>query len=162
MKHNILTPKGERYVAEHGNVVVAFRLREPLFSVPGITEADVRQAVQAEVDRLIDLLDAFDDDPDIETIDWDLEPSLGGIQIAGEVDLEADNADWEPSLGWRHHINQSRIGGDPHGFDDLEGEHDGREPEPLEADYAPQMDRRVYGFAINGSGDCEPGDEQLA
>jgi len=93
--HNILTPKGERYVAEHGNVLVAFRLRDPLFDVPGITAHEVRRAVETEVDRLIRLLDAFDGDDDERELDTDYESSLGGREFAGQVDLEAEEADDE-------------------------------------------------------------------
>jgi len=95
--HNILTPKGERYVAEYGNVLVAFRLRDPLFAVPGITATDVRDAVETEIDRLIYLLDAFEDDPDLEDT-GDNEPSFG-VEINGICELELDTADDEPSLG---------------------------------------------------------------
>lgn len=60
----------------------------------------LRPTIEAEIERLIALLDAMDGDPD-------LEPSLGFnvlmLTYAGAVDLvdlEGDTADDEPSLGW--------------------------------------------------------------
>lgn len=56
-----------------------------------------RQQIEDEIERLIDLLDAVDPDPD-------LEPSLGSnghshLGVAGWEDLEGDDCDLEPSLG---------------------------------------------------------------
>lgn len=58
---------------------------------------NLRRQIEADIERLIALLDAMDGDPD-------LEPSLGqwspfsGCRF--EVDLEGDDSDYEPSLGW--------------------------------------------------------------
>jgi hypothetical protein len=67
------------------------------------------------VEGLIDLLDSFDADPDLEE-SADAEGSLGFLQafpgqgrgcIFGQDDLEMDNADDEPSLG----SHEARQGG---------------------------------------------------
>lgn len=56
----------------------------------------LRPVIEAEIERLIALLDAIDGDPD-------LEPSLGFnvlmLTYAGAVDLEGDTADDEPTMG---------------------------------------------------------------
>ncbi|OKO67374.1 hypothetical protein AC628_39400 [Bradyrhizobium sp. NAS96.2] len=79
----------------------------------------LRQKAGAEIDRLIDFLDASDIDPDLEESDvcepiGDEEPSLGSLDRAanqdrwshgahswgpGDGDLELDRSDDEPSLG---------------------------------------------------------------
>jgi hypothetical protein len=57
------------------------------------------------VTALIDFLDDTEGDPDLEDIDPDLEPSLGGGEVNCQVDLELDDcdseddSDSEPSLG---------------------------------------------------------------
>lgn len=57
---------------------------------------NLRPVIEAEIERLIALLDIIDGDPD-------LEPSLGFsilmLTYAGAVDLEGDTADDEPSMG---------------------------------------------------------------
>lgn len=50
----------------------------------------LRASVEAEIERLIALLDALDGDPDHEDFDADFEP---------DADAEPDSDD-EPSLGW--------------------------------------------------------------
>lgn len=56
----------------------------------------LRPVIEAEIERLIALLDEIDGDPD-------LEPSLGFnvlmLTYAGAVDLEGDTADDEPTMG---------------------------------------------------------------
>jgi hypothetical protein len=73
-----------------------------------------RMSIATTIERLIDMLDAVDGDPDLEETGDD-EPSLGvGVSMRDtariEYDLEADHADSEPSLGWTTGIDQSRIG----------------------------------------------------
>lgn len=51
-----------------------------------------RQKIEAEIERLIGLLDAWDGDPDLED-GADDEPSLGSTPWRGMYDLEADPAD---------------------------------------------------------------------
>lgn len=90
-----------------------------------------RAAIETEIERLVDLLDVADGDPDLED-DGDMEPSLGGAEISGEVDLELDEADNEPSLGWGlfHEMQSQALIATEIVFDaDLEDEHDGREPD---------------------------------
>ncbi|MCC8954166.1 hypothetical protein H8B02_12095 [Bradyrhizobium sp. Pear77] len=79
----------------------------------------LRQKASAEIERLVDFLDASDIDPDLEEIDMcepigDEEASLGSLDRAanqdrwgdgahswgaGDVDRELDRGDDEPSLG---------------------------------------------------------------
>lgn len=74
----------------------------------------LRAQIEAELERMIDLLDAIDGDPD-------LEPTMGFV-AHGFVDEAEPDADFEPSLGWTSTY--------AHGSDqDLEDEHDGREPD---------------------------------
>ena len=74
----------------------------------------LRAQIEAELERMIDLLDAIDGDPD-------LEPSLGSV-APGHVDEAEPDTDLEPSLCWTSTY--------AHGSDqDLEEEHDGREPD---------------------------------
>lgn len=90
-----------------------------------------RAAIEAEIDRLIELIDVADGDVDLED-GGDPEPSLGGAELHGEVDLELDDCDNEPSLGWgRWHErqNQTMIATEIVFDADLEDEHDGREPD---------------------------------
>jgi hypothetical protein len=83
-----------------------------------------RGEIEAEIERLIGILDALDDDPD-------LEPSLGdnGSRLLSNdwVDLEGSDADEEPSLGSCDAIF-SQGAWSFGGMDDFEDEHDGREP----------------------------------
>jgi hypothetical protein len=53
-----------------------------------------RKKIEIALDRLIDILDKLDPDPD-------LEPSLG-YNPYGSMDQESDDADNEPSLGATH------------------------------------------------------------
>lgn len=72
-----LTPKGEAYA---------------------LAQLHSREEIEAHIEDLISMLDAIDSDPDLEP-DNDLEPSIGGSASWGqEVDIEADDADNEPSL----------------------------------------------------------------
>jgi hypothetical protein len=84
------------------------------------TKPITRQAVEAQIDLLIDLLNAIDPDPDAE-------PSLGWTQASGhwletpdhllananggddreEEDEREPSEDGEPSLGWTTHDNQT-------------------------------------------------------
>ncbi|MBB3020654.1 hypothetical protein FHR70_003740 [Microvirga lupini] len=74
----------------------------------------LRTSIENELERLFSILDAIDGDPD-------LEPSFGTV-MPGYVDEAESDADLEPSLGW--------TGTYAHGTDqDLEEEHDGREPD---------------------------------
>ncbi|KKB12386.1 hypothetical protein VE25_07490 [Devosia geojensis] len=84
-----------------------------------------RRSIEAEIERLIGLLDKFDGDPDLEEA-GDLEPSLGwpalGPQQFGRApqslddDREEDNADCEPSLATpeaKSPPGMLRMSGDP-------------------------------------------------
>ncbi len=70
------------------------RRRSPQNSTPAIVSA-LREQIEADIERLIGLLDALDGDPD-------LEPSVGCIPLMGAstCDLEEDGCDLEESLGW--------------------------------------------------------------
>lgn len=63
----------------------------------------LRPVIEAEIERLIALLDEIDGDPD-------LEPSLGFnvlmLTYAGALDLEGDTADDEPTMG----ATEARLG----------------------------------------------------
>lgn len=60
-----------------------------------IQASRLRTRIEADIERLISILDCLDGDPDFE-------PSLGGVPAFrdGTVDLEGDFSDYEPSLGW--------------------------------------------------------------
>lgn len=65
---------------------------------PGLWRKTLSQRIEkhlAMVETLLWLIDGMDEDCDLENIDPDLEPSLGGIELHGEVDLEADWCDLE-------------------------------------------------------------------
>jgi hypothetical protein len=102
-----------------------------------------RQAVEAQIDALIDLLDTIDADPDAEpSLGWQ-GPSgyLGESTNQGAADFWGSRNDCEDehdggepdveegSLGWTETVNQDGVNwhGGYHG--DLEDEHDGREPD---------------------------------
>ncbi len=72
-----------------------------------VAAASLREQIEADIDRLIGLLDALDGDPD-------LEPSLGA-PLPGyytTCDLEGDDSDFEPSLGWEevHTVPRKQFG----------------------------------------------------
>jgi hypothetical protein len=112
-----LTKKGERYAARHANKSYFAKISK------------IRRAAIREIDRLIDLVDRIDGDPDLED-NGDAEPTLGwsvngqpgagtftdgdgemehslGWTVSGHLgdngpetnDRELDKADDEPSLG---------------------------------------------------------------
>jgi hypothetical protein len=109
-----------------------------------------RYELEDEIERLIDMLDTIDPDPD-------LEPSLGDTPYCrnpATVDLEGDSADDEADLGWtemearfgRYALGSDQLQPSNDEFslgslgainqerwsagraDDLEHDHDGREP----------------------------------
>lgn len=79
-----------------------------------LTLSSDRASLAYAVERLIDMLDAMEPDPDLEP--WlgsgdDLEDECEdeGAQCEGEGDwneLELDSSDEEPDLGWTEHFNQ--------------------------------------------------------
>lgn len=82
---------------------------------PPLAPADLlrlRRQVEDQIEYLIALLDDLDGDP--------------LFQEDGDEDADTDD---EPSLGWRHTMNQARLGGAGSDGLDLEEDHDGREPE---------------------------------
>ena len=110
-----------------------------------ISAAKQRKLVETAIERLIDLLDAIEPDPDLEA-NGDEEPSLGWPipdprwnhstpDPTGGDDRELDAADDEPWLGWTE--LEARYGKYSElSCSDLEeqcedegAEHDGREPE---------------------------------
>lgn len=71
----------------------------------GVSPAGLRRLLEAEIDRLIDMLDRMDGDENLED-GGDLEPSFGLSHYLNgkvELELEGDNADLEHSLGWISH-----------------------------------------------------------
>ena len=92
-----------------------------------------RPIVEDEIERLIDLLDLLDADPDLETDGSDeempdAEPELGWTADqarTGRYGWEDPYA-YEPSLGSTSDINQTHWWRGR--LDDYEGQHDGREP----------------------------------
>ena len=90
----------------------------------------IRREADATAARLITLLDLDLPDPDLED-NGDEEPTLGwaGAECNGRYrDEPQRDGEGEPSLGWTSTINQTsrhRLGRS----DDVEYEHDGREPD---------------------------------
>lgn len=86
-----------------------------------------RAAISTSIERLIDLLDALDGDPDLEPYMADTQ-GVGGVGSAD--DREGDDADLEPSCGWSaseaaYGIYDGPVSGeeeeeDPSGFGDFE------------------------------------------
>jgi len=116
-----------------------------------------RTAIATSIERLIDMLDAMDGDPD-------LEPYLAGWERTGGDDREGDldangypglsegdgNSDDEPSLGWNDAVNQSSQSrfGDKRGLD-LEENGDEQDCSHIEDEWSPLISGRK-GF--DGSG----------
>jgi hypothetical protein len=74
--------------------------------------ASIRKKIETALDRLIDVLDSLDPDPD-------LEPSIGSNPY-GSMDQEGDTSDDEPVLGATEAVNHDRawqLGGDDLEFD---------------------------------------------
>lgn len=89
---------------------------------------ELRDALSTVTQALVDVLDAIDGEPDLETADQpddecngDPEPSIGnlGRYLNGqlEYDLEFDDSDREFSLGWSNGIGQTSLHAS---YDDLE------------------------------------------
>ena len=93
-----------------------------------------RERIEAAVDGLLQLLDAIDADPDLESSTSAL-TELGvpsGAWDECEDNHDAEHEDGEPSLGWT--ATNKQLGWPWYGdTDEREDEHDGGEPEPLEA-----------------------------
>ncbi|MCC6310727.1 MAG: hypothetical protein IT345_07390 [Trueperaceae bacterium] len=91
-----------------------------------------RKALEDAIEDAIAALDLLEPDPDLED-NRDAEPWLGGSGMSGEDDLEHDDSEQEPSLGWTTTINQTAhsFHGRSNGWEVVDGEeeHDGREPE---------------------------------
>src|SRR5688572_15358930 len=76
----------------------------------GAPTPNLRERLEAEIERLIAMLDAIDGDPDLEpSIIGSLDPRKGYAPIeddreGGDVLDEGEPDDWsdEPSLGWGH------------------------------------------------------------
>lgn len=68
--------------------------------------ARLRAEARAEIERLIDFLDATDVDCDLED-NGDTESNLGGECLSFADDREEDLSDLEPSLGWCDNVCQS-------------------------------------------------------
>ena len=77
-----------------------------------MTPMEKRKLIEEQIDVLIAALDFFDDDPDLED-NGDAEPSLAGPPkyIGGrlEYDLENDESDYEPDIGWSEQIDQADV-----------------------------------------------------
>lgn len=75
--------------------MIAYR-GAPLFETFSRPPATVRERLEAQIDQLIEMLDAFDGDPDLED-NADAEPSLGQspVMIGGRLqyDLERDDGE---------------------------------------------------------------------
>jgi len=105
-----LTPQGVAYCLAHGREATERRIERHL----------------AIVTALLALIDSADPDPDLEPGEDD-EPSIGGTAPWGQqVDLELDDADREPSLGWTE--MEARYGCRPTFEVDLELEEGNDEP----------------------------------
>ena len=116
---------------------------EALFTALG----GLRQAAEAEIERLLTFLDQLDGDADIEPAGDEIEPELGSVAGRCEFDQStwSDGVDGEPSLaspeqlpsnysGYFHdrpyRDNEgTQVAWGISGTDDREGEHDGREPD---------------------------------
>ena len=91
----------------------------------------LRRQARAEIDRLLEFLDATDDYVRTE------------LEIDNDADLEDDGCG-EPSLGSGTAIDQGRWALKGKGVCDAELEHDGREPD--RSDYEPTLGWTVDGF----------------
>jgi hypothetical protein len=82
---------------------------------------NLRERLEAAIERAITALDQLDGDPDLEE-NGDLEPSFGGNYWADkiEIELEGDASDDEPWLGWTEEA-QYPGGRSNEGCDDLDG-----------------------------------------
>lgn len=94
-----------------------------------------RDAIENEIERLIDLLDVVDPDPDLEPylagFDWQGDDREGDLDAPGYPGLSEgdDNPDDEPSLGWNLYGEMGPT------FDpDLELDDSDREPNGDETD----------------------------
>lgn len=115
-----------------------FRAQDNYVQIIELTPA-LRSRIEATVEHLLALLDAYHGDPDLE-LEPDLEGSLAGFQTlmskegAAACDLEEDQSDYEPSLGWLHWSDgRPRLEWDDDGSDrEEENEHneDGANDEP--------------------------------
>jgi hypothetical protein len=106
---------------------------------PGATRLtpELRDKIEAAVDRLLSILDAADPDAD-------LEPTTSAIGFHGEVasgglDECEPVGDDEPDLGWTATTKQAGFGWTG-GLEDREQEHDGREPQGDEEPYLADAD----------------------
>ena len=90
---------------------------------------DDRAAIATSIERLIDLLDTMDGDPDLEPVyGWPNAGQRTTCDMACDDEREQDNADWEPSLGSpRNHGSQARWAEGSH--DEREDDGDDREPD---------------------------------
>ncbi|MDX7950473.1 hypothetical protein P7D22_04675 [Lichenihabitans sp. Uapishka_5] len=139
-----------------------------------------RETMQAGVDALIEYLDAITPDADLEPCLGANEPGLRTCgthwhQSAPGLDLEADPldsgehdpADWEPSLGAQEHVmgygwawaridracSQAQWGRG--GRNDLEDDHDGREPDVDDEDGADREHDCAEAGIADMDGMCE-------
>lgn len=118
-------------------------------------QPQIRRAIEDEIERLLSMLDAMDGDCDMEETGDD-EPWIGGplYMRNGTVghDLEGDDSDCEPELGWTRHgmgfVDGDLPDGDDRESDDEREEDDEREADPAEYD-AP-------GFIAGGNEDGPP------
>lgn len=85
---------------------------------------DLRRAIEAELDRMIELLDALDGDPD-------LEPSLGAPEVLSRLCIWSQVDTGTSQLNWARGNSE-----------DLEDEHDGTEPDD---DREPDLGWANYG-----------------
>ena len=93
-----LTAKGERYAVEHeGDHVPTWR---------GLPIPLTREAIEAEIERLVELLDTADGDPDLEETGDEADAAwpegrshLGGFVTPGLNEDSEDDGLTEPSLG---------------------------------------------------------------
>lgn len=91
----------------------------------------LRRLAEESIETLISFLDELEPDPDLEPSTNVIAPGLP----SGALD-ECEPEEGEPSLGFLEQVDQSHIAlGAPN--HDLEGEHDGREPD--EADEEPSL-----------------------
>ena len=84
-----------------------FQQCRPIENADHITRAQLEDLIES----LIGLLDAIDDDPDLET-DADFEPSVGG---GSGDERELDTSDYEPTLGGGRHGDDRELDYGEHG-----------------------------------------------
>jgi hypothetical protein len=129
------------------------------FPAPTRLTPELRQKIEVAVDRLLTILDAADPDPDLEPMTSEI-GFYGEVASGGLDECEPDENE-EPDLGWTATAKQTGFGW-AGGLEDLEKEHDGREPQGDEEPYLAgaetdlELDEAEHGI-VDAAGAAEQG-----